>query len=267
MLKEVLTQPAVGSITTLSERDEMIRWSRRPILYGLGTLLAVGVVVGIAFLSSRSSATGDTGAVAKGSGGSIPRMTAAGCEVGGAPAMKAKRVNGPMGDLVAGPIVIGCGRRIHELVQLVAFRTTKQLCTEMERPSKKRIMGGVCKPVDLAWPDYCAGLCIADVLPADAGPSRRYEHSTLFGEATPDLRSIKAVLHGPNRTRVVPTVEGRVESDALLEALDESEPFVVFGTLVRPCVPPTEVEVVATRGKRGVVRGREELSLPHACTA
>jgi hypothetical protein len=245
----------------------MIRFSKRPILCGLGILLAVGVVVGIALLSSRNSATGDTGALAKGGVESIPRKTTAGCEIGGVPAMKAKRTSGPMGDLVAGPIVIGCGRRLNELIQLVAFRTTKQLCTEMERPSKGRIVGGVCKPIDLAWPDYCADLCIASVLPADIGPRRRYEHSTLFGEAKPELRSIKAVLHGPDRTRVAPTIEGRVESDALLEALDESEPFVVFGTLVQLCVPPPDVEVVATKGRSGVVRSREELSLPHACIA
>jgi hypothetical protein len=244
----------------------MNRLSKRPILYGLGILLVGGFVVGIALLSGRSSATGDTGAPANASIESMSRTTTADCGVGGVPAMKTHRVNGPMGDLVAGPIVIGCDRRVHELIQLVAFRTSKQLCTEMERPSKGQIVGGICKPVDLAWPDYCADLCIANVLPADIGPHSRYKHATLFGEAKPSLTHIKAVLHGPRRTRVIPTIEGRVESDAMLEALDESEPFVVFGMLFQPCVPPPDVEVVA-KGERGVVKSREELTLPHICSA
>lgn len=244
----------------------MNQLSKRPILYGLGILLAVGAVAGIAVLAGRSSATGNTGALAEGGIESVLGRPTSGCGMGRPPALKASRINGPMGDLVAGPIVIGCGRRAQELIQLVAFRTTKQLCAEMERPSKGKIVGGVCKPVDVSWSDYCADLCIASVLPADIGEHRRYQHSTLFGEANSDLTNIKAVLHGAKRTRTVPTIEGRVESNELLEALDESEPFVVFGAMVRPCVPPQDVEVVA-KGKSGVVKRREELTLPHICTA
>jgi hypothetical protein len=171
-----------------------------------------------------------------------------------------------MGDLVAGPIVVGCGRRNQELIQLVAFRTTKQLCAEMERPRMEMIVGGACKPVDIAWQDYCAELCIASVLPADMGRNRRYKFATLFGEASSKPTNIKAVLHGSGGGRAVPTIEGRVESADLLEALHETEPFVVFGTIVRPCVPPQDVEVVAM-GESGVVRRHGVMSLPHICVA
>ena len=80
-------------------------------------------------------------------------------------------------------------RRNQELIQLVAFRTTKQLCAEMERPRMEMIVGGACKPVDIAWHDYCAELCIASGLPADMGRNHRYKFATLFGEASSNRRT------------------------------------------------------------------------------
>lgn len=244
----------------------MTRLSRRSIVCGLGIVLVVGVVAGIGILSRSGSATGDTRPFTEASSESTTRRMASDCGVGGAPAMKTDRLNGQMGNLVAGPIVIGCGRRNRELIQLVAFHTTRQLCAEMERPSKRQIVGGACKPVDLAWQDYCAELCIASVLPADIGQRHRYRHATLFGEASSKLSSIKAMLPGPKGGRAIPTIEGRVESTELLEALDESEPFVVFGAIIEPCVPPQDIEIVA-RGINGVVKRRGVMSLPHICTA
>ena len=177
----------------------MNRPSKRFILYGLGILLVIATVAGIAVMSGRSSATGNTARLAGAGIESLPRTVAriksmpgratSGCGVGGAPAMKTNRVNGQMGDLVAGPIVVGCGRRNQELIQLVAFRTTKQLCAEMERPRMEMIVGGACKPVDIAWHDYCAELCIASVLPADMGRNHRYKFATLFGEASRNRRT------------------------------------------------------------------------------
>lgn len=240
--------------------------SKRSIICGLGIVLVIGVVAGIGILSGSGSATGDTRTSVEGSVESTARRMASSCGVGGAPAMKADRLNGPMGNLVAGPIVIGCGRRNRELIQLVAFHTTRQLCAEMERPSSRQIVGGVCKPADLAWQDYCAELCIASVLPADIGRHHRYRHATLFGEASSKLADVKAMLHGPKGERAVPTIEGRVESADLLEGLHESEPFVIFGTVIRPCTPPQGVEVVA-RSASGVVKRRGVISLPHICTA
>lgn len=244
----------------------MNRLSRRVTFYGIVILLVGGVAAGIVMLSGRGSATGDPGTLAVGNIKAKPGKTTSSCGVGGAPAMKTNRVNGPMGDLVAGPIVIGCGRRDRELIQLVAFRTTKQLCTQMERPSKAQIVGGVCKPVDIAWSDYCADLCIASILPSDIGRQRRYKHASLFGEASSELTNIKALLQEPKGARAVPTIEGRVESVELLEALQESEPFVVFGTMIQPCVPPQSVEVVAT-SKHGAVRRHGVMTLPHFCVA
>lgn len=248
------------------EKTKMNRLSKRSIMCGLGIVLIIGVVAGIGILSRGGSATGDTRAFAKASVESTTRKMVSSCGVGGAPAMKADRLNGPMGNLVAGPIVIGCGRRNRELIQLVAFHTTRQLCAEMERPSKRQIVGGVCKPVELAWQDYCAELCIASVLPADIGQRHRYRHATLFGEASSKLANIRAMLNRAKGERAVPMIEGRVESADLLEGLHESEPFVIFGTVIRPCTPPQGVEVVA-RGASGVVRRRGVMSLPHICTA
>jgi hypothetical protein len=251
----------------LDEKETKLSSLSKPsTICALGIVLVIGVVAGIGILSRSGSATGDTRTFGEAGVESTTRRMASSCGVGGAPAMKADRLNGPMGNLVAGPIVIGCGRRNRELIQLVAFHTTRQLCAEMERPSKRQIVGGACKPVDLAWQDYCAELCIASVLPADIGRHHRYRHATLFGEASSKLTNIKAMLHGSKGDRAVPTIEGRVESTDLLEDLRESEPFVIFGTVIRPCTPPQGVEVVA-RGASGVVKRRGVISLPHICTA
>lgn len=243
----------------------MSRLPRRFILYGLGILSIIAIFASIVVASNRSSAAGNAGSLTGTKFQAMSETATPGCGVGGAPALKANRVSGPMGQLVAGPIVIGCGRRNQELIQLVAFHTTRQLCAEMERPSKEQVVGGVCKPVDMTWNDYCVKLCIASVLPADTGPHHRYRHATLFGEAHSELTNIKAVLHEPRRVRTVSTIEGRVESTDMLEALRETEPFVVFGTVLRPCTPPQSLEVVAT-DKNGVVRRRGVMSLPHICS-
>lgn len=241
----------------------MNRMSRRATLYGIVILLVVGAAA-IAMLSGRRSATGDTGTLASGNVKANLGKAASGCGVGGAPAAKMNRVSEPMGDLVAGPIVIGCGRRDEKLIQLVAFRTTTQLCAQMER--KVQALGGVCKPVGTAWSEQCSDLCIGSVLPFDIGRQRRYGHTALFGEASPERTSIKAVLDEPKGPRAIPMIEGRVESPELLEALQESEPFVVFGTMIRPCVPPQSLDVVAT-SKRGVVRRHGVMTFPHFCVA
>jgi hypothetical protein len=244
----------------------MSRLARRVTFQGSVILLIIGVAAGIAMLSGRGSATGDAGTLVDGNINAKRGKTTSRCGIGDAPAAKMNRVSGPMGDLVAAPIVIGCGRRDRELVQLVAFRTTSQLCAEMERPSKLQSVGGVCKPVNTSWSEQCSDLCIGSVLPFDIGQRRGYGHTALFGEASPERTSIKAVLDEPKGARAVPVIEGRVESPELLEALQESEPFVVFGTMVRPCVPPQSIDVVAT-GKGGVVRRHGVMSFPHFCVA
>jgi hypothetical protein len=242
----------------------MSRGSKRVTFYGSVMLLVIGVAAGIAMLSGRGSATGDAGTLVDSNINAKRGKTASRCGIGGAPAAKMNRVSEPMGDLVAGPIVIGCGRRDGELIQLVAFRTTTQLCAQMER--KAQALGGVCKPVETAWSEQCSDLCIGSVLPFDIGQQRRYGHTALFGEASPERTNIKAVLDEPKGTRAISVIVGRVESPELLEALQESEPFVVFGTMVQPCVPPQSIDVVAT-GKRGVVRRHGVMSFPHFCVA
>jgi hypothetical protein len=243
----------------------MSRLSRRVAFYGSVILLVIGVAAGIAMLSGRGSAIGDAGTLVDGNiiNSKLGKTTSR-CGIGGAPAARMNRVSGPMGDLVAGPIVIGCGRRDRELIQLVAFRTTTQLCAQMER--KVQAVGGVCKPTNVAWSDQCSDLCIGSVLPFDIRRHRRYRHTALFGEASPEQASIKAVLDEPKGAQAIPVIEGRVETPELLEALQESEPFVVFGTMLQPCVPPQSIDVVAT-GKRGVVRRHGVMSFPHFCVA
>lgn len=230
-------------------------------------IIMVGILaVGALLLMWQLPSGGSIQAASRGGIYAAANDASTSCRVGGPPSLKARRVNSQMGELIAGPIVIGCGRFNSELIQLVAFHTSKQLCVELERPNRKSIDAGQCKPSGLAWSNYCADLCIFSALPADLGHRRRYRHSIISGQASPKMKSLKVVIHGTNLVADIRAIEGRVESDELLEALHETEPFLAFGVLLPRCVAPRSVEVVATSGNH-TVKQRGVNILPHPCVS
>jgi hypothetical protein len=186
------------------------------------------------------------------------------CEVGGKPALRAHRVYPDMGKLIAGPIVIGCGYSSGELVEMVAFHTSKELCVEMERPARKTIVGGECKSNRRSWPYTCNSLCIFSVLPIDLNRVGKYEHSIVSGLADPEVTSFKVVARESGHSIEASVIEARVESEELLGALGEDVPFLAFGAVLPRCVSPHSVEVVANGSGRAFRRHGLDL-IPGSC--
>lgn len=187
-------------------------------------------------------------------------------EVGKRPAISAQRVYPQMGKLLAGPMVIGCGRTNHEWLQLVAFHTTKETCVELERPRQQSISGGECKANREAWRDVCGAVCIFGVLSDDVGRHSRFRHSIVSGQVPISSDSTEVLASVDGQATAFPVVEARVESDSLLKRLSVTEPFVAFGIVLPKCVSPHNVQlVVADEGHILKRRGLDTFKNP--CTA
>jgi hypothetical protein len=188
-------------------------------------------------------------------------------EVGERPAIAARRIYPQMGKLIAGPIVVGCGRTNHEWIQLVAFHTSKETCVELERPRQGSISGGECKANGESWGDVCGAVCIFGVLSADENRRHQFRRSIVSGQipVSSDSMEIRVGVNG--HATVPPVVEARVDTAPLLKNLSITEPFVVFGTVLPRCVSPHEVQLVTTNGghivkKRGLDTFRNPCAAP-----
>jgi hypothetical protein len=167
-------------------------------------------------------------------------------EVGKRPTITARRIYPQMGELIAGPIVVGCGRTNHEWIQLVAFHTSKETCVELERPRQGNISGGECKSNGESWGDVCGDVCIFGVLSADENRLHQFRRSIVSGQipVSSDSMEIRVSVNG--HATVFPVVEARVDTVPLLKSLSVTEPFVAFGTVLPKCVSPHNVQLVTT---------------------
>ena len=187
-------------------------------------------------------------------------------EVGKRPTITARRIYPQMGKLIAGPMVVGCGRTNHEWIQLVAFHTSKETCVELERPRQGNISGGECKSNGESWGDVCGAVCIFGVLSVDENQRHQFRRSIVSGQIpiSSDSMEIRVGVNG--HETVSPVVEARVDTAPLLKSLSITEPFVAFGTVLPKCVSPHNVQLVTTN-EGHVVKKRGLDTFMNPCAA
>jgi hypothetical protein len=222
-------------------------------------LLAIGALGVAAFVAIRPSHS-DAGSPS--TGNKRPN-----CKIGRRPTLQLPHILTGMGTVIAGPVVVGCGKSNGESIEIAATLTSKQICVSVDRLRQESIEGGECKPREEAWSDRCGHLCIYSVLPADLGKDGHLRRAVVSGQAVPDGTNVSTFVSEKDGRRRLQTVNARVVSPALLKRLHQEEPFFVFAAILPTCVAPRAVLVSAVNsaGELETVRGQNVIA--NACRA
>jgi hypothetical protein len=181
----------------------------------------------------------------------------ANCTVGGIPTLKHLDNLPGRGKFLIRPTIVGCGKSFEESIQLVATYTTKGFCFSIDRPRHGSSGGGECKASNISWHEACANLCIYSVLSTDLGYKGRMRRTMVSGQAplAASLVEIKTAVGGEQLKTTA--VLGRVEDPSLMEKVHQTEPFLLFGSVLPRCVPARSVRVIAKDETGDVIASRQ----------
>jgi hypothetical protein len=143
--------------------------------------------------------------------------------------------------ILAGPIVVGCGRKLGELVRFIAYVQAthsggEQLCYVLEQARQTSVTGGSCFQTAPSW-DLCTEGCPLSVEATVAKWGKQPSKGTLITGATPGVIEEVDVSTSPVGGKKVTspfivTLEGAIQKELRLPSV-----VSLFASVVLPCLP------------------------------
>jgi hypothetical protein len=173
--------------------------------------------------------------------------------------------------VVAGPIIVGCGKRLGEPVRFIAYvqadaRGREQLCYVLEQPHQKIVTGGDCFQTAPSF-ELCTERCPLSVFLAHIGgtKARQASKGSLVTGAAPGVMEEVVLLTSPlGKKRVTPPfiviLEGAIQEELRLPSV-----VSLFASVVVPCLPAGQA--VYARGHSSGEEFAMQGSDPFGCRA
>ncbi len=185
--------------------------------------------------------------------------------IGHHPTMHSARViPGLRERLVAPPVVLGCGQFAGESIEIVGYDTPRELCFTLDRPRRRSSEGGECLLHHEGWAELCTDLCLLSVFGVDLGHKSSLRHMLVSGLAPLGTTRVRLVSER-TKPQGATAVLADVSSPELLEALNQSEPFMAFGVLLSHCTPRPVRAIAEDESGSVIASTHERASLPDPC--
>jgi hypothetical protein len=187
------------------------------------------------------------------------------CGIGSAPKLPHPPISDlpGFGQLVSGPIVIGCGHASGELQQITSFVTTREICVTFDRVANRSSEGGECKFNSETWLERCAALCLYGVAPVNGESHASVRHVVISGQFPLAATRVSIQVSAGQKVLHRRPIEARVDG-GLMDRLHQSEGFATFAAVV-PCIAVHNIHVVLEQGGQTVASARGARTFNYTC--